>query len=53
MFNQVEDDSNPVEDWSWRFKTSFKVVSDIIGWPNYKWMPDGHISSLKVTSSEK
>ena len=48
IFTQIEDDSNPVMNWSWTFKTKFWIVEDSIGWPHYRWMPDGHISTLWV-----
>ena len=49
MFSQVEDTSDPITSWDFVI-LSENVVENTIGWPSYKWMPDGHISSLKVFS---
>ena len=48
MFLQYEDDEEPILKWSWRFLTDYQVVENVVGWPSYKWMPDGHISTLRV-----
>ena len=48
IFNQEEDDSSPMENWGWQWTTNFSTVANNAGWPIYKWMPDGHISSVKV-----
>ena len=49
MFLQAENKSSAPRNWSWTFLTSIQTVEDR-GWPHYPWMPDGHISSLKVSS---
>ena len=34
---------------SWDFIITYSmVVENTVGWPNYNWMPDGHISTLQV-----
>ena len=48
MFLQYEDDEEPILKWSWRFLTDYQVVENVVGWPQYRWMPDGHISTLRV-----
>ena len=48
MFLQIENDTDPIENWSWRLKTEYKIVPNKVGWPHYNWMPDGHFSTLKV-----
>lgn len=48
IFKQNEDTSSPVENWGWKWTTNISVVPNNVGWPIYKWMPDGHISPLKV-----
>ena len=47
MFNQVENSSSPILDWDFciRYK---RVVANTVGWYTYNYMPDGHISTLKV-----
>ena len=49
MFQQSEETSSPVTDWSWRFLSEASVVENTVGWPTYQWMPDGHISTIRVT----
>ena len=51
MFQQTEQTSSPVSDWSWRLLSQPSVVENTVGWPTYRWMPDGHISTLRVTTS--
>ena len=51
MFHQTEQTSSPVSDWSWRLLSQPSVVENTVGWPTYRWMPDGHISTLRVTTS--
>ena len=48
IFNQNEDTSSPVENWDWKWTKNISVVANNVGWPIYNWMPDGHISPLKV-----
>ena len=48
MFLQTENDSAQARSWGWTFLTPVQTVEDR-GWPHYAWMPDGHISSLKVS----
>ena len=48
MFLQRENDTDPIENWSWRLKTEYEIVPNKVGWPHYNWMPDGHFSTLKV-----
>ena len=47
MFHQVENTSSPILDWDFciRYK---RVVANTVGWYTYNYMPDGHISTLKV-----
>ena len=52
MFLQYEDERDPVERWSWRFLTEYQVVENVVDWPSYKFMPDGHISTLKDPNSD-
>ena len=52
MFLQYEDERDPVESWSWRFLTEYQVVENVVDWPSYKFMPDGHISTLKDPQSD-
>ena len=52
MFLQAENASSPPRTWGWTFLTSIQTVEDR-GWPHYNWMPDGHISSLKVHKEDK
>ena len=34
---------------NWDFIITYSmVVENTVGWPNYNWMPDGHISTLQV-----
>ena len=34
---------------NWDFIMTYSmVVENTVGWPNYNWMPDGHISTLQV-----
>ena len=48
MFLQYEEDDDPILQWSWRFLTDYQVVENVVGWPSYKYMPDGHLSTLRV-----
>ena len=48
MFDQSENTSRPAEAWSWVITSSTITVPNHVGWPNYNWMPDGHISTLQV-----
>ena len=48
MFLQYEEEDEPILRWSWRFLTDYQVVENVVGWPSYNWMPDGHISTLRV-----
>ena len=48
MFLQTENASAQARSWGWTFLTPVRTVEDR-GWPHYSWMPDGHISSLKVS----
>ena len=47
MFHQQEDVSAPIRNWNISIRYT-RVVDNTINWPNYKWMPDGHISTLQV-----
>ena len=49
MFHQTEETNSPVLSWGWRFLTSPSVVENSLPWPHYRWMPDGHISAIRVT----
>ena len=49
MFHQTEETSSPVTNWSWRLLTQPTVVENTVGWPTYRWMPDGHLSTIRVT----
>ena len=51
MFLQYEDETDPILRWSWRFLTDYQVVENVVGWPSYRWMPDGHISTLRNTEA--
>ena len=46
MFHQQENASSPVVNWDFTI-LSTEVVENTISWPNYRWMPDGHISTLQ------
>ena len=48
ILKQSEDTSSPVENWAWKWTKNISVVPNDVGWPIYKWMPDGHISPLMV-----
>ena len=48
MFLQYEEEEDPILRWSWRFLTDYQVVENVVGWPSYNFMPDGHISTLRV-----
>ena len=50
MFHQVENTSSPISNWDFHIHYK-RVVEDRVGWPNYRWMPDGHISTLQVRCS--
>merc|ERR1712142_1230562 len=50
MFQQSENTSSPVEDWSW-VSSETTTVPNHVGWPAYRWMPDGHISTLQDPST--
>ena len=50
IFTQEEDTDNPIEDWGWTWTKGIEIVPNNVGWPSYKYMPDGHISSIKVVS---
>ena len=52
MFNQYENMSSPAENWSWTSTGQVSTVPNHVGWPSYRWMPDGHISALKVSIGE-
>ena len=52
MFLQYEDERDPVERWSWRLLTDYQVVEDVVGWPSYRFMPDGHISTLREPGTD-
>ena len=63
IFHQQEDTSSPIR-WTgqnieyfynnivyrnWDFLITYSmVVENTVGWPNYNWMPDGHISTVQV-----
>ena len=49
MFHQVENTSSPILDWDFCFRYR-RVVANTVGWYTYNYMPDGHISTLKVNS---
>ena len=51
MFLQYEEDDDPILEWSWRFLTDYQVVENVVGWPSYQWMPDGHLSTLRVAQT--
>ena len=51
LFNQAENDTDPVQHWRWRFLTNHTVVDDMVGLPHYRWAPDGHISTLQVSEN--
>ena len=51
MFQQTEETSSPLTDWTWRFLTQPSLVENTVGWPTYRWMPDGHLSTIQVTWS--
>ena len=51
IFNQEENDTSPIKDWGWKWTSNFSVVPNNAGLPIYKWMPDGHMSSIKVAIS--
>ena len=36
MFNQVEEDSAPKENWGWQRTTNISTVANNDGWPIYK-----------------
>ena len=46
MFHQQENVTSPVDNWNFTI-LSTEVVENTINWPNYRWMPDGHISTLQ------
>ena len=46
MFHQKENITSPVDNWNFTI-LSTEVVENTINWPNYRWMPDGHISTLQ------
>ena len=48
MFLQYEEEDDPILRWSWRLVTDYQVVDNVVAWPSYKWMPDGHLSTLRV-----
>ena len=48
MFRQWELTYSPVRNWGWRIRNT-QTVQNRIGWPSYRWMPDGHISTIKVS----
>ena len=45
---QEEDTDNPIETWEWKWSSDVTIVPNNVGWPSYKYMPDGHISGVKV-----
>ena len=51
MFHQQENVTSPVDNWNFTI-LSTEVVENTINWPNYRWMPDGHISTLQDPFSE-
>ena len=48
IFMQEEDTDNPIETWEWKWSSDVTIVPNNVGWPSYKYMPDGHISGVKV-----
>ena len=50
MFHQVENTSSPISNWDFHIHYK-RLVEDRVDWPNYRWMPDGHISTLQVRCS--
>ena len=48
LFLQYEEEDEPILKWSWRFLSDYQLVENVVGWPSYKWMPDGHLSTLRV-----
>jgi len=52
MFHQSEDEAEPVLDWSFTLGPITKV-DNILGWPAYGWMPDGHISTVYDNATEE
>ena len=50
IFIQEETTDNPIKDWGWKWTKDIDIVPNNVGWPSYKYMPDGHISAIKVFS---
>ena len=50
MFQQKEEAKEPVQDWTF-LVTDVTTVPNKLGWPTYRWMPDGHISVLYDNST--
>ena len=48
IFIQEENTEHPIENWGWTWTKDIEVVPNKVGWPSYKYMPDGHISTIKV-----
>ena len=48
IFIQEEKTEHPIENWGWTWTKDIEVVPNKVGWPSYKYMPDGHISTVKV-----
>ena len=49
IFIQEENTDHPIENWGWTWTKEIEVVPNKVGWPSYKYMPDGHISTIKVS----
>ena len=52
IFNQIEKQESPKDDWGWKWTANISIVPNTANLPIYKWMPDGHISSVKVLHIE-
>ena len=48
IFIQEENTEDPIENWGWTWTNPIEIVPNRVGWPSYKYMPDGHISTIKV-----
>ena len=49
IFTQEEDTNSPIESWGWKWTKDVTIVPNNVGWPSYKYMPDGHISGVEVS----